>query len=442
MAEAARRPPHLHDVRQMVAEQPRLQVGLRNFRKALLPLRSGATRVVYFLGDSTARNLFDVFSVALESLGGLWSKGTDNVRVPCAGRCPGNKSGSGEISMSIVEKRWFHAGYHASRLLLVHGSMVCVDARVVSAVRARLLHLPPPTTIVVSAGLWNLWPVPFAKGVEEWTTFRSFRRYEQELARMYRACEALSRETLFLTTHPICEREMVADGGLWGRVARAHAAATSSSATRSRTGFFKSLVGVGVGRERSRARPPAPQASAADWHSLVMSCASWLQQNQRLSGANESSTPQRPLPSEPPKLSSATTAATSLQWPLSSMSDNIRHCTDGSHTADGSRLLNERLRASIDAYRARSPQTGVRLVDTYSLLQDRCAGNKYRVPNDFIHFHLGLYDELALVLKHAPGLNAMRAEEGAGGGRGGPFWSNSHGTLQRRRPPHAAQPAA
>lgn len=67
-------------------------------------------------------------------------------------------------------------------------------------------------------------------------------------------------------------------------------------------------------------------------------------------------------------------------------------CRLGLRTRNGSHALNERLRAAISQRKRRVP--AVHIVDTFALTDGRCDQN---LPNDGVHFHFLLYEELSLV---------------------------------------------
>ena len=76
----------------------------------------------------------------------------------------------------------------------------------VAASRRLYAALPPPSAALVGAGLWMMWPVPFAKAPTEWSTYARWAGYERELGASIAEAERARLPRLVLTTtHSQCD---------------------------------------------------------------------------------------------------------------------------------------------------------------------------------------------------------------------------------------------
>ena len=255
---------------------------------------------LYMCGDSTVRNLFLAVCLAMGAPVVGNARGADTLA-----RCEGAISGA--------------------RFVAVLRGAINLVPDFVAASRRLDAALPPPSAALVGAGLWMMWPVPFAKAPTEWSTYARWAGYERELGASIAEAERARLPRLVLTTtHSQCD-------GAFREVWRALA----DKAARNRT-------------------------------AAALPCARGLVARQRV--------------------------------PLARA---LASCADGMRGRRASALLNQRLRAVVDARAAntsRRAATVVSVHDSFALVDGRCDAN---FPEyDSIHFIGLVFDELALLLDH------------------------------------------
>jgi len=196
-------------------------------------------RVVLFSGDSTVRNLFAALClVARAEIDG------DDSEAACW-------AGGGD--------HW-SAGYTASRSEWRPGTRL-------AGLLTRFPALSAPDgaiDVVVGAGLWLMWPVPFLKPLWRWSSFPRWASFEDDVARLLRAGpRLLSRDdtarirgapatarVALLTTHSQCDASFTHN---WGRLVRENAsAATAACADYLLTNQTKLIARDGSGGDSAR----------------------------------------------------------------------------------------------------------------------------------------------------------------------------------------------
>ena len=329
----------------LVNSTPALRDGRRVFWErhlsSLLPPRRRHVRL-FFIGDSTIRNLFDALCIAMTAR-------RHDVDVS-----PRTRSWLPEVAWCAT-----HAG--GPHLTAVFGSCLGngIHADAAAAMRAELPDAPRADAIVLGAGLWLLWPMPFhAAGWDAaWQEFNTWRLYETVLATTLDRFEMHADGVLALTTHPICEALMKRDMGLWGKLAREH-------------------------------------AQPAVWRNREKRCAQWVAgvwDNSSQAMQGDASKDLLGMSLQPPRRKYRPGTQQLVHVPLDMA---WRSCAEGAHLAVGPEALNRRLHAVLRGRRAGRS----RLVDTYALLRGQCEGAN--LPGDHCHFHLAIYDELSFVFDH------------------------------------------
>ena len=198
---------------------------------------------LYMCGDSTVRNLFLAACLAMRAPVVGNARGPDTFA-----RCEGAIAGA--------------------RFALVLRGATGLAPDFVAASRAREPNLPPPSAALIGAGLWMMWPVPFAKAPTEWSTYARWADYERELGASIAAAERARLPRLVLTTtHSQCDatfREVVrererGDGdralALLPRRAASFARARASARSLSLTPRRRLPRGVARARRQGRAQP-------------------------------------------------------------------------------------------------------------------------------------------------------------------------------------------
>lgn len=367
---------------------------------------STAPSSIWFVGDSTSRNLFQAWSVALHSIG---PRRIRTVNVSVLHPTQGARSSAGaryaifRVYVSEPANRATQVNARvADGLVLVSASSMWPEPRLLPALRAELADVPPPTSVIFSVGLWTMWPVPFSR---TWTSFDHFHWYELELLACYDAAAAFGsvREVVFLPIHPICEARMRSDHGIWGLVSRAH---TNDEAWAAAIGQCASWVVSNLGDKHRLSKPVLRRLRA------------------------RSSLPTAPLPwQEAPRPTGR---------PMSRASA-ARMCDAAAHLGKAPARMNARIRSVVSTVRAASrrpassatparlggtwlsaafasifgkvssvlvgdAQRGERVVAPLSLmpptdrlLAGRCDTN---LGGDHLHFHSLIYDELAVTVDH------------------------------------------
>ena len=342
-------PPH-EISRWLVNTAPGMNNSLRSFQHRFLhgPPKNVPPRMIYFIGDSTARNLFHALCLALD-------KTPVKIVAPKIWR---------ESWPSLVDSFHLCRGRY---LLASFFGAVQPGPRHAGMLRETLRDYPQPSAIVVSMGLWGLNPAPFQpKGWPEYAFmgFASWFHFELNLKAMLDEAAALAPAVQLMTVHPICEARMAHAGGYWQNLIEKLNGAEHDEMVRNCTDWVE-------GEWMWRSKPG-------------ISC---LPRKQTLSLINNSL-------SSPKRSYKACYASLMIVHTVTRKQAHLG-CSRGWHTHVGAENLNQRMRALVRQRSAEGDSGKVQLVNTSSLLEGRCADGN--LLDDHLHYHLLIFEELALL---------------------------------------------
>lgn len=168
-------------------------------------------RSIFFVGDSTFRNQFQAFclGMSVDWTRSKWDRAPAplfknisavDYRRPC-GHTP--TLNSNEPYESRCVGRW---GNH--RVQALHISSISIGASISKAVSEAPAPWTnvPPDVVYFGAGLWYLWPVPFATPMGDWPTFFDWRCLEAKVLETTRAYLNIATAHVVLSSvHNICD---------------------------------------------------------------------------------------------------------------------------------------------------------------------------------------------------------------------------------------------
>lgn len=135
---------------------------------------------IYFIGDSTFRNQFQAFCIAMHTEWEYttWEPYVDKTIVRNINDQTLKIKQTSKFNEAICMGQWKHNNVLAAYIEKIEFG---------SSIEKVMLSLPPPYTNVLpdiiyfGSGQWLMWPVPFTQPVSRWATFEKWKNIEKDI---------------------------------------------------------------------------------------------------------------------------------------------------------------------------------------------------------------------------------------------------------------------